>query len=127
MKSLSTARRYARALYELAQESKTADEVLQGMGNVAMAISTIPSFEKILLNPLMKTEEKQDLVKKITSNKLILRFMALLAKRDRLDLLILIYDELRSMADEHLGIHRVFVKTPMVLTDAQKKTVEKEL
>src|SRR5580765_3589466 len=116
MKSLSRARRYARALYELAEETKTTHEVLQGMGNVAMVISTTPSFEKILVNPIVKPEEKQEMVKKITSNKLILRFVALLAKRDRLNLLILIYDEFRSLSDQQMGLNRVLVKTPMDLT-----------
>jgi F-type H+-transporting ATPase subunit delta len=127
MKNMSVARRYARALYQLAEQSKSTDDVRRAFINIAHAISEMPSFERFLNNPLVKPEDKQDLVGKITSNKLILKFIYLLAKRKRLDLLPLIDGEVRSLCDAAQGIKRMIVRTPAVLSESQKKLIETDL
>lgn len=127
MRNLMVARRYAKALFELANETKTIDDVLMGMSNIALALKMTPSFNKVLVNPLITVEEKEALVKSITSNKLILKFISLLGKRKRLDLLAAVHEELIQLTDVEKGIHRVLVKTAAPLSDAEKKSVEKSL
>ena len=127
MKNVTVAKRYAKALYELGLESKTLEDVLQGMSNINSALSSAPELQSALVNPLITPEEKQKLIKTITSNKLILKFVALLAKRKRLDLLTVVYDHLLALSDEDKGIHRILVKTALVLSEAQKRLVEKDL
>jgi len=127
MKNFTVARRYARALYELAEQTKVADEAVQGLGNLVHAVSTVPELKRALINPLINPEQKKILVSKITSNKLVLEFIFLLAKRDRLADLELIYDELRLLSDQAHGISRVLVKTPSALSEDQKKSIEKAL
>ncbi len=127
MKNLIVARRYAKALYELAQETKSLDDVMNGMTNISMALNASVDLDRLLKNPLLKPEDKEQLIKAVTSNKLILKFISLLAKRKRLDLLRSVFNELLALSDQTKGIHRVFVKTPAALTDAQKKDIEKTL
>src|SRR5258705_13996326 len=103
MKNMSVARRYARALYQLANETKSVDDLRRGFTNLSHAVAQTPALERFLNNPLIKPEDKQDLVSKITSNKLILKFIYLLAKRKRLDLLTLIDSEVRRISDEAAG------------------------
>lgn len=127
MKNLSMAKRYARALYQLAQGRNETDDVQRGLSNLAHELDAIPRLVPYFANPIVKPEDKQAVVSKITSNKLILRFVYLLAKRKRMDLLPLITDSFRALVDEAEGIRRVFVRTPMALSEAQKKQVETDL
>ncbi len=127
MRNATVARRYAKALYELAHESKTLDDVLLGLGNVCTALKSVPELKKILLNPLVKPEQKQALIKTVTSNKLIMKFTALLARRKRLALIEWVFEQLQGLDDAARGIHRALVKTAVPLTEAQKKSIESNL
>lgn len=127
MKDVTAARRYAKALYDLAEKSGSLDDVMQAMSNIKIAIQSSPELKRVLINPLITAEEKRVLVKTITSNKLILRFVDLLARRGRLELLSVIHDQLLELSDRAKGIHRVLVKTAIALTEAQKRLVESQL
>ncbi len=127
MRNITVAKRYARALYELAQESRTLDDVQRGMDNVVTTLKATPAFAKALVNPLIKPAEKAELVKTITSNKLILKCVELLAQRKRLDLFADIAAQLTQLSDASLGIHRVLVKSATTLTEPQMREIEKNL
>lgn len=127
MRNLNVARRYAKALFEFAVQTKTLDDVLLGMQNIATALKDEPRLGKLLFNPVLTPEEKQKLIKCITSNKLILKFVMLLTKRKRLDLFNDVYEHLLFLSDQIHGIHRVLVKTAAALSEVHRKMVEKEL
>ncbi len=127
MRNVTVSRRYARALYQLAVETKSLDDVLQAIANVAHAYASSDDFKRIALNPLVKAEIKQKLMSSVTSNKLVLKFTDLLVRRKRVDLLPIIHEQFVAMADEMHGLHRALVKTAMPLTDAQKRTIESDL
>lgn len=127
MKNMTISKRYAKALYQVATETHVVDDVLLGLNNLHHAMQTAPELESALFNPLVKPEEKQAVVKAITSNKLILKFILMLAKRKRLELIHTIRHEFQVHADVDKGISRVLVKSAADLTDDQKKNIEKEL
>jgi F-type H+-transporting ATPase subunit delta len=127
MRNITVAKRYARALYELAQETRSVDDVLRGMGNVVTELKNVPAFAKALQNPLIKPSEKADLVKTITSNKLILKCVELLAHRKRLGLFADIAEQLSHLSDAELGIRRVLVKSAATLSETQMREIEKNL
>lgn len=127
MKNMAVAKRYAKALFQLATETGTLDDVLQGMSNLRTAIDTTPDLKRLLLNPIVKVELKKKLVSSVTSNKTILRFTELLAKRKRLDIIGTVFHELQAMSDDVNGVHRALVRTALPLSDAQKKEVELSL
>lgn len=127
MRHATVARRYARALYALAVESKSLDDVLLGLGNVRLALETTPQLRQILFNPAIKPESKRKLIAAVTSNKLVGKFLDLLAKRKRLDLISGIYDQLSELSDLSKGILRPIIKTAVPLSDDQKRSIEKQL
>jgi len=127
MRNLTVARRYAKALYQLALENKSVDDVIQGMNNICVAMKTTDELKRSLFHPLIPPPKKQQLLKAVTSNPLILKFAGLLARRKRLDLLPWVYQELLSLGDQAKGIHRATIKTAIPLTDAQRKQVETDL
>lgn len=127
MKNITLARRYAKALYDVASQTKALDDVSQGLNNLSLAFKTLPDLSRLLANPLVKGDDKQKLVKTVTSNKLILKLVSLLSKRKRLPMLPVIYQEFLSITDQSKGIHRAIIKTAVPLEDAQKKAVESAL
>jgi F-type H+-transporting ATPase subunit delta len=124
MKNLTVARRYAKALFEIAGETRTLDDVLRGMTNLRHALREAADLRAVLLNPMVRPEDKQKLVSTVTSNKLILKFVELLARRKRLDLLDTVQDLLEGMSDASQGIHRAVVRSAQPLSDQQKREVE---
>jgi len=127
MRNKTVARRYAKALFELAAENKSLDDVLLGLSNLRHSFKNAPEMHRVLLNPLVKPEAKRDLVRIVTSNTLILKMVELLARRKRLDLLEAVHDELEQMAEQAKGIRRVLVRTALPLTEEQKRSVESTL
>jgi F-type H+-transporting ATPase subunit delta len=75
----------------------------------------------------VKPSEKVGVVKSITSNKLALRLVGLLAERKRLDLVDLIYDLVLAFSDADSGIKRIVVKTAFPLPESRKREIEQEL
>ena len=127
MKNLTIARRYAKALFQLANETSTLDDVLRALSNVCMAVQQEPQLKAVLFNPLVAPFDKQKLIKTITSNKLVVRFAGLLADRKRMDMLADINAILIALTDAARGIHRATVKTALPLSDDQKRAVETDL
>lgn len=127
MKNLTVARRYARALYELAEETRTVDDMLQAMSNLNHAMTHTAELRPALLNPMIKPEDKRALVSTVTSNKLVLRFVELLARRKRMDLLSAVHELLGEMNDTKKNVRRALVKSALPLTDQQKRDIESGL
>lgn len=127
MKNYSTARRYARALYELAKVDKSLSDVRQGLSNIRTALGAAPELARALFNPLIRSEEKQAVLKHVTSNKLLLRFIGVLAERKRLDILPLVEEQLTMLCDKADGIHRILVRSAVPLTEELKKLIEQNV
>jgi F-type H+-transporting ATPase subunit delta len=127
MKDYKVARRYAKAVYEIARDSHTLDDVMLSLSNVCLAIRTIPELTGFMFNPLIKTEDILRILKNISSNKIVLKTLSLLAKRKRLSLITVIHDEIVALSDRDKGINRVLIKTASGLSDAEKKNIEKQL
>jgi F-type H+-transporting ATPase subunit delta len=127
MKNITVARRYAKALYELAADSRSVDDVLQGMSNLSLAFREAVELQSALLNPVISPEDKQRILKTVTSNKLVLRFVDLLVHRKRLTILPEVYDQLLALSDQAKGIRRAVVKTAVSLSESQKRAIESDL
>jgi F-type H+-transporting ATPase subunit delta len=127
MRNVTVARRYARALYQLARDGKNLDDVQQGMNNLAFALQSSAPFRRMLVNPLIKLEVKHKLIASVTSNKLVLKFTDLLARRKRADLLAAIHEQFSTLVDASQGLHRALVKTAAPLSDDQKRVVETDI
>ena len=127
MRNATVSRRYARALYALAQESKSLSDVLVGLGNIKLALEMTPELRQIFFNPTIKPEIKKKLILTVTSNKLVVKFMEVLARRKRLDLVSSIHEILSDLSDQSQHIVRPLIKTAVPLSDDQKRSVEVQL
>jgi F-type H+-transporting ATPase subunit delta len=127
MKDISVARRYARALFELAREENVVDDVMQGMSNVRTALTTEPRLWPLLRNPMVTPKDKVHLLSAVTSNKLVLRFIELIADRKRIEILDAVHDIMMEMSDRTKGIRRALVRSAVPLSDEQKRAVESSI
>ena len=113
MRTEPVARRYARALFELAEERQALDDVA---GALAAAVDVLgePRIERVLAGPIDR-QRKRSLVQQIAEDlraPAVLRdFLGVLAEGDRLDQLPGIRGIFADMLDRQRGITRATVRT----------------
>ena len=80
-------RRYALALYEVAEEKGKVDEYIQELEEICNLIDTNQDFYNIIKHPQISTTKKKEIFKSIFKNNLdddILSFLLLLIDKDRI-------------------------------------------
>ncbi|HEV7732307.1 MAG TPA: ATP synthase F1 subunit delta [Candidatus Binatia bacterium] len=116
-------KRYARALFELAQEAGTFDTVGQELAS-AVATFEEPRLRAVVLNPGIDASARQGIVRDVVAalgvSSNVGNFVRLLADRDRLGLLDAVATAYEAMVDEAMGRRRVRMRSAMPLTAAEK-------
>ncbi|MEB3102518.1 F0F1 ATP synthase subunit delta [Ferviditalea candida] len=101
------ARRYARALFELAQEHNALDAVEADLKVVNQAIEDSPEFHNFLLHPQIDTKIKKEKMSNIFSGKIteqVFSLLLLLLDRRRENILSAMVQEFVKMANEARNI-----------------------
>lgn len=127
MIDVTVARRYAKALFDLAKEENVLDDVMQAMSNVRLALTSEPRLWPLLRNPMVTPADKAKLISAVTSNRLVLRFVELIADRKRIAILEAVHDAMQEMSDAARGVRRALVKSAVPLSDEQKRLVESSI
>jgi len=120
------AKRYSKALFELAENQHQLDEVQEDLKAVNSAIANNSELKILLTNPTLTHKEKAQIVNKIFSGKLkdlTEKFIHLLGKKGRLDQLPNIYRSFDELYKKKKGIIEARVITPVPLTDKLKKEI----
>ncbi len=123
------ARRYARALFALAQ--KQGDKELKAYGDDLAKIVDVlegsPELIRIFRNPVISVSEKKavvaQLLNKLKPSKTIVNFCHLLADKSRLDHLTEIQVYYARLLDEHQGVVRGEIVTAIKLADNLKQEI----
>src|SRR5579884_1126525 len=121
MAAESVARRYARAMFELALERKQPlEEWLSDLQAIEAALED-PAVRPTLVSPNLDFERKRELVDRALAGLDPLRrnFVYLLLERGRVELVGAIVREFRSMMLEHQGIAEATVTTAVPISDAE--------
>jgi F-type H+-transporting ATPase subunit delta len=120
-----TARRYAKALYELAREAGAAEAVGQEMEQVAAVCAGEAPAREVLTRPWIKPADRRGvavaIAQKTGARKLVQDFAGLVAERGRADHLPEIVAAYRGLVDADLGRARAQVRTAVALTEAEKR------
>jgi F-type H+-transporting ATPase subunit delta len=113
--SLAIARRYARAVFELGRDSGTLDKIVAELGRFASAYESSAELREIDRLPNLGDKERrgilEELGKKLGASDIAVRTVAMLADRQRLELLPDMAWLLAEMHDQHAGVVRVSVKS----------------
>ena len=124
----SVARRYARALFDLALEAGIADRVEEDLQGFVGGLDTAPEVWRTLTNPAFSKPERRKLLdgliallgpQPVTSN-----FLRLLIDNGRIDHLPAIMRELRNFNDAEQGRIRAVVRSAVSLDPAEIEQLE---
>ena len=126
-----TARRYAKALYELAREGGQAEAVERELEQVAQLYESDPALHGVLTRPWIKPADRRAVAaavaQKLGARKLVQDFVGLVAGRGRADHLPEIVAAYRALVDAELGQVRAQVRGAVALTDAEKQELSSRL
>jgi F-type H+-transporting ATPase subunit delta len=119
-----TARRYAKALYELAREAGATEAVGTELEQLAEVCATDARARDVLTRPWIKPMDRRAVAVAIAqkggARKLVQDFGGLVAERGRADHLPEIVAAYRALLDTELGRTRAQVRTAVALTEAEK-------
>lgn len=122
-------RRYALALYEVAEKEGKVDEYLQFVEEVANLLSTNDELQQLIKHPQLSTSKKKELFKSIFEGKVeeeLLTFLLLLIEKDRIFQLSEILDHMKKIYLEKHETVIAQVKTVVPLNEEEKvKLVDK--
>ncbi len=125
------ARRYAKAVYELASEAKQADAVHAQLGAFAGALESSPELRGVVESPRFAPAEKKKVVARVAerlgATKLVVSTLQLLVDRGRLGEIREIADAFATLVERHSGRVRAEVVSASPLPESYYAQLEKTL
>jgi len=121
------ARRYAKALFEAANESQSREQVLAELRSLGQAIAKDPEIQQFLNSPSVSAEVKGQLLTKSLEGKVtptMLSFVALLSENKRLEACGEIVQAYELISDELHGVTRGQIRSASPLTSESAKKIE---
>jgi F-type H+-transporting ATPase subunit delta len=127
----SIARRYAKALFGLAVESKRVEAWAKSLDALRAAVLGAPDLRDVLSNPVYSKEQRRAVVEKLAAALALdaepANLLFLLGDRNRLGHLAGVVETFRELADRHLGRARAKVTSAVELDDASAQAIADEL
>lgn len=123
------AKRYAKALFEVALQQQQVLEVEQELVAVVSALTGDADIEKFIVSPNISDEVKQNVLHSSLDGKVsepVLRTVLLLIERGRVELLGDLLNDYRKIQGESLGIADARVYSTYALNDEEKEAVARE-
>jgi F-type H+-transporting ATPase subunit delta len=129
MSDTVVAKRYAKALLEVAQSQNIVTAVEEDLRAVVQAIRDNGEFANLLSHPNVDTSVKVSMLKNVFEGKVsdaVLRTVTLLVERRRESLLpVLLLDYVRIVGEE-LGLAAAIVTTPAPLTQEEASSISEQ-
>lgn len=125
-----TADRYAKALFESAQEQNNLEAVEERMTDIKKLIVNLKDFRDFLGNPLLAFEEQSKVLKALFEGKipeLCLRFLLFITYKSRLNILKDIIESFDSLYLSSTHQMRAIVKTALPVKNEDKAFINQHL
>lgn len=122
---LSVARRYARALLDVALQKGGADALAAELSTVAGTLESQPELRRVLMHPALSSEKKAKVATQVFKSvaPLLSKLIGLLVERDRVALLSAIRDAYTDLWNEQRGVVAAEAISAAPLLDAQQKAL----
>ena len=131
MRSAAAARRYARALYQLARDDDRVEAVRGEFEAMAALFDAEPALHRALFRPLHPVAERRAVLSRVAeqlgTSPVLRNFYALLVDQRRLIDFPAIREEYARLADEAAGRTRAEVVSASPLSDAQRERLRSAL
>lgn len=125
------ARRYGRALFELAKESGQVADVARQLGAFAEAFEASAELREIDVLPSLQGSDRRAIVEalgaRLGANDLTTRTVAMIAERQRLSLLPDLVRVVEAMSDDHLGVLRGTVTSAVKLEEGFRSQIKQKI
>ncbi len=122
----AAAKRYAKAIFELAKDEGKVEEWGKRLAQVRDVMSD-PEVARVLTNPTIASEQRMDLVSNLFDGGETTNLAKLLIESNRVHDVGAIEDEFQRLADEAAGRVRATVTTAVELTAKDRDRVVEEL
>jgi F-type H+-transporting ATPase subunit delta len=132
MTNKTAAKRYARALFDVALKEKADLNAIEAeLAGFVRLFDEHPTFAKVLLNPAVPVPRKRaavaEVVRRAGLTGVVAKILVLLAERDRLVLLPDLLESYRDRVLDHQQVARAQVTTAAALEPARAQDVERSL
>ncbi len=117
------ARRYARAIFQMALKREEVDVVASGLAQVALSEDASPQLMTVLQHPRITRERKKELLKQVFGDSVpadVANFLTLLVDKDRADILPEVAIQFRRLLDENRKQLDAEATTAIPMSDAQR-------
>ncbi|GAB2721526.1 F0F1 ATP synthase subunit delta [Paenibacillus thermoaerophilus] len=121
-RDIAVAKRYARALFEIAREKGIVEQVGEDLQGIAATIKADKDFAALLAHPSVSTAAKKEILAKAFEGRVtdvVFNTIQLLADRRREELLPTLAFDYMQIADEASGSARATIRTPRTLSDEE--------
>ena len=121
---------YARAIYDFSVEQNLMHQITADFQNLEVFLAKTPDLTNYLNNPLISAEQKQELLDKTLKTQLnqeTFKFLNILVKRDRINLLETIISNYLTLVYNLASIRMIEVTSAFAFTNVQKNLLIKKL
>jgi len=130
MLSQAVSRRYAKALFDLAQEKGLLDQVAREFGYVVQMIETQPHLRAFMNDVMISPPKKREVLSRVFDGKispLVRNFLFLVVQKRREAYLPAMYRAFEELANEALGVVEVEVRSAVPLEEQTARKLEAAL
>ncbi len=121
---------YAEALFELAQEPKQTDVLQAEFAKLVEVIESTDSFALFLHSPAISSDAKKETLAKVLKGRvsdLFMDFLMVVADKDRLNVLVAMYETFEALIDRHAGRVKGVLTTAFALSEKEIAKLSKEI
>ncbi len=130
IKNTKIAKKYSNALLETAKEENKYDTIYNDILFAAETVNTNKDLSDFLLNPIIKAEDKKDVIKKIFSfhtDKTTLNFLCLLVEKGRINALNEIVNQYTQSYNKINNTIKPLITSAVELSSSQKERLTEKL
>ncbi len=130
MSDFSVSTRYAKALWELAEQENSFEQVAKDVDFVLNTFKDSKDLRNVISSPVISPEKKNDVLDAIFGDKISpagLKFLKFIVLKNREEIFGSILERFSEIRDEKFGILRVEIITAYEMEENQKKAIEGKL
>ena len=125
------AKRYAKALVQLAEEKKTIDKTRADLAAFVSAVDSLPALQKLLASPVFTPENKKSVIKelaaKLNMDQATQRFVEHLAETGRIRYVKEVFEAFREILAERTNRAMAKLTTATAISAADLADIKKKL
>lgn len=130
MRNTKVKKRYAKALFDLANEQNIVENVFSDMQFINDVCIAVPEFKTLMRSPIVKADKKIKVINSIlpsTTSELTRRFITLITKKNRESFVDLVAIEFIELYKEQQNIKTVYLTTSVEISPSLIELFKKEI